>query len=447
MIHLGNHFYRPASPNRLSTETILDGKRIRPRRIAGARKGIFLVAAIPFSLMLSATSAGYDGSLLEEGMQIAGLLVLLLVAALTTGRRLMEAPLYAESKTSALLVILLFCAASVSSVFAEDKLLSFSYVGGIAVTFLICGAVWNLPAEQVLTSLKLYAVATALWALGVWLVTPDVGRRFAAVVHPNYWGLLCLSVFCLAFLIRNVLFRTALQSISVAIILLAESRSALLSILVACVVLAYCRFQSARIGKDSKVALLAAMAFLGLVTVAVAHQEIYDLFSKVFKVNDPFRGASSGFTGRTAVWRAGLDVFGAYPWFGVGARMESNFISVAGFHHAHNGYINMLVQFGAIGGGIFLVLSALAFRRLLRLALRRAPGGSVGIAFVCAYAVGAIFDPKLINIGNPVSIIAIMFLLRPVGLPPVVARNPVVPRRPVGLRTAVRERRYVLYGN
>ena len=70
------------------------------------------------------------------------------------------------------------------------------------------------------------------------------------------------------------------------------------------------------------------------------------------------------------------------------------------FTHAHNGYINMLVQFGAIGFGLFLGFAVLAFRRLLILARRGSPGGSVGLALLCGYAVGAIFDPKLINIGR-----------------------------------------------
>jgi O-antigen ligase len=235
------------------------------------------------------------------------------------------------------------------------------------------------------------------------------------VVHPNYWGLLCLSVFCLAALNRNILVRTALQLSSIAIILAAESRSALVSILVAGFVLVLFRFQSARAGKDIKLAVLVALCLGIFIAFAVASQEIYDMFAKVFMVNDIRRGAGTGFTGRTALWRAGLDVFEAHPWFGVGARMESNFISVAGYSHAHNGYINMLVQYGAIGSGLFIALAILAFKRLSRLARNGVPGGSVGVAFLCGYAVGAIFDPKLINIGNSVSILMIMFLLRPMG--------------------------------
>jgi len=420
---------------------------MRPNQAAGAANGLFLAVAIPFSLLLSAASAGLGGSPAEVSMQIVALL-LFGVSVLTTGGRFIEAPVYKESRTSALLVVLFLCSATVSGVFAEDQLLSVSYVVGIAVTFLISGAVWNLPIDKVLTSLRNYAVITAVLALGVWLITPAVGRRFGGVVHSNYWGLLCLSVFCLAVLIRSVLFRSAIQMVSIVIILAAQSRSALLAVLVASFVFVYSRFQSARLGIEAKLAVLVATSIGVFLTVAIAHEKIYDVFARAFMINDRYRGVTSGFSGRTALWRAGLDVFAAHPWFGVGAKMESNFISVAGMAHAHNGYINMLVQFGTIGAGLFFVLSALALRRLLHLAHQGLPGGSAGIAFVCGYAVLAVFEPKLINIGNPVSIIMTVFLLRPTGrtvsTTPIhnalrrQAWPPATARRPIMLRTSIR---------
>jgi len=369
---------------------------------------------IPISLMLSAASAMFEGWI-ETGMQIGALTTLLAIGVLTGEKRFIEGRFYQESKVGGLLLILFVCSATVSSISSENQLSSLAYVVGIAICLLVCSGVWILSPSELLNDLKIYVIATAISALVIWRLTPDLGRRFGGVVHPNYWGLVCLSIFCLAALIKNLLFRSAIQLVSIAIIFASQSRSALLSVLAASCVFGYFCFRSARISKDIKLLLMVGIVTGTMVAFATAKEQIYDEFASAFRINDPYRGVGSGFSGRTALWRAGMDVLAAHPWFGVGAHMESNFISVGGITQAHNGYINTLVQFGTIGSGLFFGFFILSFWRLLCLARTSAPGASVGVALVIGYAVEAIFEPKLLNIGNPVSIVVLMFLLRPVG--------------------------------
>jgi len=393
---------------------------------------------------MSASSAAFDGST-EVALQIGALALLFVAGSVTTGKRFVQAPIYCQSWIYAALVLLFFCASFLSSIFAEDKALSVSYVCGIAVAFLICGAVWNLSLHVISRGLKAYAVMVSVCAAGIWSLTPNVGHRFGGVMHPNYWGLLCLSVFCLAALFQNIAVRSTVQIVSIAVVLAAQSRSALLSILAASSVFGAIWLKTVRIRKEFKLMIVAAAGLGSFVFAVFAYQELYDIVSNVFMINDVHRGAGTGFTGRTALWRAGLEVFASHPWFGVGARMESYFISVAGFSHAHNGYINMLVQFGVIGSGFFIALSLLATKRLFKLAVCRAPGANVGIAFLCGYAVGAIFEPRLINIGNSVSLIMIMFLLRPFE-----SRPPNVPKTRLLQRVKIPrgvQPRYALHGS
>jgi O-antigen ligase len=74
---------------------------------------------------------------------------------------------------------------------------------------------------------------------------------------------------------------------------------------------------------------------------------------------------------RMAHWQAGWYMFLDHPWFGVGAgnyaqAYPAYFVSswIEPLGHAHNYYLNMLAELGVVGGGLLLVLLALAYRQL-----------------------------------------------------------------------------------
>jgi O-antigen ligase len=74
---------------------------------------------------------------------------------------------------------------------------------------------------------------------------------------------------------------------------------------------------------------------------------------------------------RMAHWQAGWYMFLAHPWLGVGAGNYAqaypdfyvgSWIEPLG--HAHDYYINMLAELGVVGGGLLVLLLAIAFRQL-----------------------------------------------------------------------------------
>ena len=74
---------------------------------------------------------------------------------------------------------------------------------------------------------------------------------------------------------------------------------------------------------------------------------------------------------RMAHWQAGWYMFLAHPWLGVGAGNYAQaypdfYIAswIEPLGHAHDYYINMLAELGVVGGGLLLVMLAIAFRQL-----------------------------------------------------------------------------------
>jgi O-antigen ligase len=87
---------------------------------------------------------------------------------------------------------------------------------------------------------------------------------------------------------------------------------------------------------------------------------------------------------RMAHWQAGWYMFLDHPWLGVGAgnyaaAYPQYFVGSwrEALGHAHNYYLNILAELGVVGGGLLLLLLALAFRQLggplVRSELRRDP--------------------------------------------------------------------------
>jgi O-antigen ligase len=74
---------------------------------------------------------------------------------------------------------------------------------------------------------------------------------------------------------------------------------------------------------------------------------------------------------RMAHWQAGWYMFLDHPWLGVGAGNYAQAYPVyfvgswqEALGHAHNYYLNILAELGVVGGGLLLLLLALAFRQL-----------------------------------------------------------------------------------
>ena len=151
-------------------------------------------------------------------------------------------------------------------------------------------------------------------------------------------------------------------------------------------------------------------------------------FEKVFHVHDRGRGIGSGFTGRTAMWKQGIEWFWKKPIFGYGFRATSHGRGV-GFGGVHSAYIKIFLEAGFIGG--FLIIGAVAVEaiRRMRISLRLRtlapndlPGINIGESLrLNSIACGTMFltltmwvyDQYYINLGSPISVILFLMLMAP----------------------------------
>lgn len=147
---------------------------------------------------------------------------------------------------------------------------------------------------------------------------------------------------------------------------------------------------------------------------------------KVFRLHDKGRGIGSGFTGRTEMWKEGIEWFWKNPVFGYGFRSGSEDRRFGGIHSA---YIKVFLEAGLIGG--FLMIGAMvvdAIRRA-RVALRlRAlqpsdmPGidikesirlNSIACGTMALTLTMWVYDQYYVNLGSPISVMLFLMLMAP----------------------------------
>lgn len=399
-----------------------------------------LIASLTIGLLCSAGSVLFEGETASSILQLCGIAVPFIVGALLAGPDFLQMRFWRESPEVGALLIAFIAAAGASSVlsaFAQYDPYPILFLFALAGAFVVYGGLWSLDEESIWTALRIYCVLATILIFFTWIVKRHPGERFIELMQPNMWGLLCFTNFCLSSLIRRAIFRLPIQIANVLVILDAQSRSALLSTIVAASVLVYFAAQTSRLRKEEKL-------FLGVLAVAacsvlalVFREQGMRMLSTAFMLDDPHRGTTSGFSGRTELWEAGLRVFETNPLFGVGPRMESNYINGT-IQYAHSGYISTLVDYGIVGATLFFGMAAMRVRGVWAMAVRRRTGAITAAALVLGFAAEAVFEPKLINIGNPASLLLFAFLFMP--KVPSAGREPVKPvaaMAPLPQRTGV----------
>lgn len=141
---------------------------------------------------------------------------------------------------------------------------------------------------------------------------------------------------------------------------------------------------------------------------------VASVLNNVLALDDPTRGTSSGFSGRSDLWADSLAAIADHP-LGIGFKRVS-FFGAGG----HNGYLKTLLEFGIPGGGLILlfftcviisagieaVMNPERNSRLHRFASARF-GGLAALSF------GAFFCPQLFNLGDIFGISLLFLMFKP----------------------------------
>jgi O-antigen ligase len=228
------------------------------------------------------------------------------------------------------------------------------------------------------------------------------GRLVANDLEPNNWGLMGFTV-CLAALARKLGPIAVVGFLAGAVTILeASSREHLVALAVVLLVIA-----ALRLGTMSRAQIVVGLAGLGValaLTAVLLDPFLLDTVDfvayNVFQLDSPTRGVDSGFTGRTELWAATVDLWLKSPLLGVGFRQHEQFLPYMA--PAHNSYLAMMADTGLLG--LFVYLALLVGSLIASFGIADQRTRRFVLTMIVGYIVIGFFDRRTINGGNPFSL-------------------------------------------
>ena len=160
---------------------------------------------------------------------------------------------------------------------------------------------------------------------------------------------------------------------------------------------------------------LALAAFIGLMVILFKWADIKEYLSLILDLDSPTRGVDSGATGRTDIWRAGIElVFSDGALLFTGRGIRSALPDIIGFP-VESSYVNLALEHGLFFGSLITLAFVVTAGRALRHGLR--PGHPRYQLFMAGLMVvfiltQSIFNRYLIGVGNPFSLWILMLILQ-----------------------------------
>ncbi len=338
-----------------------------------------------------------------------GVFIWLPLAGILAGRtRFLFGPIFRERLSVLTCSGASLLAITASALLSEDPFHSLGFVVTVAVGLMCCAGIWGIVRKRMRLWLSIYAVlgaALAAYAMGAG--GRIQGRLTIGDAHPNYLGLISFGVLMCSLAIPSRILAGALIGANLLVIVETQSRSALASALLGLMVFA--ALKANQVNKRQVALALAGMGLLCAVLLMTYYDNVESWVSSLFFLNDKYRGLGTGFTGRVDAWQEALALFFQNPAFGVGFRMHERYMTT--LSSAHNGYLSLLAEVGVAGVIPLVSLTLLAGRSLFRKAISGDPIAILGMSYITGYALLVIFERLFLNMGNPTSILAWMFLL------------------------------------
>jgi O-antigen ligase len=271
----------------------------------------------------------------------------------------------------------------------------------------------NLDAAQYETGMRCYAVLGSLLVVGFALYDYVPGVRLGGgkgTLNPAAFALMTVSVFVTAMMIRRAIVRIPILVAMGAVIYMTGARASAVAALIGLGVTLFARRRIA--GTDGYVVLFFCV-IVGGSLAAYFGDVVLRGASDFFAIQDRHRGLESGGSGRLDTWKATWNLFLTHPLLGVGFRAHEAVLKVN--TSAHNGYLALLAEIGAIG---FAAVTFLTFSGLRNIWRRSEDPSqtfsySVLLGLACGYFVLAMFERYFINSGNPTSLLFLLSILGP----------------------------------
>jgi hypothetical protein len=236
------------------------------------------------------------------------------------------------------------------------------------------------------------------------------GRLVATDLHPNLVGMLALVAFIGALAIRRWPLKLLALVATLGVILVVSSRASLVGAAIAAAVYACSMaFRPRPLATGARAtrrtAFFALLAVLSLVVLYAAGVNWFQyILDEQLKLNDPYRGLSSGASGRAEIWAAAVSLWEMKPIFGVGFKGHTAFMP--GGMPAHSAYLVMLADTGMVGlTGYLLICASALFGLLFRNGKDDYVSRGVSLAVVVSYLFYGLVESRGFGFGNPYSIV------------------------------------------
>lgn len=280
---------------------------------------------------------------------------------------------------------------------------SFTPLIELIFNFTIAIMVAGSPDTRLLRKIAvLYSLPAAMFLIYADLTGERVwGRLYAGTLQSNWWGLMAVILAVTGFAHKSRVLTAFCVATGLFVAYDASSRSSIVAIVGAILVLVMIHLPNLRGQRlvAAAVALVAVLGFWMLFSPVIQHTLPVAL-DEVMKFDDPNRGISTGFTGRSDLWTAAIDTWLRSPLLGVGFHQHQWFIP--GGLGAHQAYLAVLADTGILG--LLWYLFFLAASLWGSLGIRDGGTRVVVLLTIVAYALVGLFEARAINGGNPFSI-------------------------------------------
>jgi O-antigen ligase len=237
------------------------------------------------------------------------------------------------------------------------------------------------------------------------------GRTMPAELTPNYCGMMALVAFIGACSVRNWIWMIILSLLPLYVMDVMESRDAMLAAVVAGLVMLWCRARSMEWKKLRPLVLSALIGgpivviglyFAGIDLIGAAGTRI----DNILLLDDQYRGVGSGASGRAELWKAALNLWLTHPIFGVGFKGHQNFMPDQML--AHNAYLGMLADVGAVGFAAYLIILWRGSYHLFKRGASALSAYPERLAIFLSYLAYGMLESRAFSFGNTYSV---LFLL------------------------------------
>ncbi len=269
-----------------------------------------------------------------------------------------------------------------------------------------------MPDKAIQKSLAQYSIiAVVIFAFYVYIITGANVRSLG--VQPGAIGMASISTIMGALYIRRFSLKTVVIAFPLVILYLANSRATILGLIVGLFVLTAGKRKNLFRAMSGKNGFITVAVFFTCIAFSVPlmfiyKEELWNLFVSIFALDDPHRGLGTGATNRNVLWAEAWELFKSHPWVGVGYRAHATMIIEGS--SAHNGYLAYLAETGVVGFSVLIYfMTCSVVNHIKRI---HEPFILWSLSFIIMYFVIGVFESFLLNFGNPLSIIAILLLVR-----------------------------------